>query len=506
MKLIKKDINEELEKVLEEKKIEEHAKNLLQGILYKIEISYKDYKKAKVVEKTEEEYTKELIKNIQSKCNEIKTVKLSEKVDDTKIQSELEKNKYYIEKNNIISYPIENKILYAIQRQANNKKIVNNRYGIVTLPISNLINTGKSIDRVEPLRDFNGWSWTTIKKEIENIDANLIYQTIRLLLGENFIDGWTQDTDGIIDYFAIMKERLESDFGQEKTKEFIHSLEKVSVINEANNSEEYKTEIEKELVGLRITLAEYENTKENVQKITEHKKAISEEIKNIETILSQESNLKKEYERRNKDVPLNQKIFSIRVLKQKLIDRKNQLLNEIEEKNYFLNPKNYIVEKEKIKRKKELLELVDIDKKQKEKILIEFETIFLEFLKTIISKAEEKTDIVKLIYEFRYFLLIPFNEKSSIKNVKELKEKIEEIEKVLVKKAIEKKIISNMPIEIMSHVFETRIITLEELYYKISKENDKIYVQIFDENISEEKFELKQTENTKINKKIKIFN
>ena len=303
-----------------------------------------------------------------------------------------------------------------------------------------------------------------------------------------------------------MKERLESDFGQEKTKEFIHSLEKISIINEANNSEEYKIEIEKELVGLRITLAEYENTKENVQKITEHKKAISEEIKNIETILSQESNLKKEYERRNKNVPLNQKIFSIRVLKQKLIDRKNQLLNEIEEKNYLLNPKNYIVEKEKIKRKKELLELVDIDKKQKEKILIEFETMFLEFLKKIISKAEEKTDILKLIYEFRYFLLIPFNEKSSIKNVKELKEKIEEREKVLVEKAIEKKIISNMPIEIMSHVFETRIITLEELYYKISKENDKIYVQIFDENISEEKFELKQIENTKINKKIKIFN
>ena len=48
-KIIKKDKNEELEKVLEEKMIDEQAKNLLQGILYKIEVSYKDYKKVKVI-------------------------------------------------------------------------------------------------------------------------------------------------------------------------------------------------------------------------------------------------------------------------------------------------------------------------------------------------------------------------------------------------------------------------------------------------------------------------
>ena len=29
---------------------------------------------------------------------------------------------------------------------------------------------------VEPLRDFNGYSWTTIPSEIESIQHNLIYQ------------------------------------------------------------------------------------------------------------------------------------------------------------------------------------------------------------------------------------------------------------------------------------------------------------------------------------------
>ena len=49
-KILKKDKNEELERILEEKKVDEQAKNLLQGILYKIEVSYKDYKKAKAIE------------------------------------------------------------------------------------------------------------------------------------------------------------------------------------------------------------------------------------------------------------------------------------------------------------------------------------------------------------------------------------------------------------------------------------------------------------------------
>ena len=54
-KILKKDRNEELEKILEEKKVDEQAKNLLQGMLYKIEVSYKDYQKAFV-----REYGKEL--------------------------------------------------------------------------------------------------------------------------------------------------------------------------------------------------------------------------------------------------------------------------------------------------------------------------------------------------------------------------------------------------------------------------------------------------------------
>ena len=50
-KFIRKDRNEILENVLDQKDVDERTKNLLQGILYKIDVSYKDYQNAKEIKK-----------------------------------------------------------------------------------------------------------------------------------------------------------------------------------------------------------------------------------------------------------------------------------------------------------------------------------------------------------------------------------------------------------------------------------------------------------------------
>ena len=98
---------------------------------------------------------------------------------------------------------------------------------------------------------------------------------------------------------------------------------------------------------------------------------------------------------------------------------------------------------------------------------------------------------------------------------KEGKDKVEflistnlgEDEKELIKIGKKEKIVSKeVPFEVWTHIFETRIIDLKELYYKIFAEYDKKYFQLFDENISEEKFIINNIEKNKINKKIKIFN
>ena len=504
-KLIKNDRNEKLETVLEQKHIEEQVKNLLQGILYKIEVSYKDYQKAKVTSRTEKQYVNEIISDIQRKCQEIKTVKFQNDIVDPEIKHKLEKNKYYIDDKLVLAYPIEEKLLYAVEKKSNSDKIVNDKYEMLTIPLSNIINTGKSLDRVEVLRDFNGWSWTTIKKEIENIKANLVYQTLRILEGEDFVESWTKDKDGIIDYVQMLKENIKNEYGEEISNSIEECLTKISIMNGIEISAEYRKDIENKLKESEEKLQKFKDTNKFINEITQNKKVATDEIAKIEKILSQEKRIKEEYEKRNSTAPFDKKIFSIRVLKQQLKEQKMQYLNEIEESNYLLIPENFLKEKNKAQKQKELFEILNYTEEEKEKVLIEFEKIFLECFKKKIAKTKPE-ELDKIIYIFRYYLLLPFNLQENIKDVKELQDNIIEVEKKIVELAKEKKVISNeVPFEVMTHVFQTRIIKLEELYYKIITENDKNYVQIFDENITEDKFEISNIEKKKINKKIRIF-
>lgn len=496
-KIIKKDKNEELERILDGKQIDEQARNLLQGILYKIEVSYKDYQKAKAIEQTEEQYVDQLIMNIKKKCNKIQVVKISQKLEDEELNKKLKENKFIVNEEGIISYPIEEKLLYAIEKKSNNPKIINNKYEEATIAVSNFINVGKNIDRLEVLRDFNGWSWTTIKKEIESIDANLIYQCLQILFGKEFMDNWIQDKDGIIDYFEAMTNDGKK-YGKQTIERVKELLIKIAMINGVKENKEFSDQISKKLKEVKKELKVYEDTETNIERLSENRRKAMKQLKDIEKILRQESRLMAEYEKRDN-------VFNIKVLKKEFSDKRSKLLNEISEYNYLLNPMNYMKEKKKLEDEKARLDIKRTTKKQKEELIAEFIEIFLKCFNIKIKESIEQEEIVKLIYQFRYFMCLPYDLESNVKDIKKFEEDIEKTEKLLAKKAIDNKVINKIPFEVMQHILETRIIVLEELYYKVEQEEEKYYVQIFDENITEEKIEIKSIGKTKINKKIKIF-
>lgn len=504
-KLIKKDRNEVLESVLEQKDIDERTKNLLQGILYKIEVSYKDYKIAKVTDKTEKQYVEEITTNISKKCNKITIVSFNESIGNKKIKESLNKRKFYTDNEQIVVYPIEEKLLYAIEKKTNSNKIINNKYELIAIPLSNLLMIGKSLDRVEPLRDFNGWSWTTLKQEIENVRANLVYQTLRILMGEEFLENWTLDTDGIIDYYNIFKEKITEYYGKDISDNLVNLISRIAILNEAEENAIYKEENLQKINDIGEQIKEFNNVTIYVHNLTEKKKIAEKEIAEIQKILASETNIKEEYKKRNSEVPIDKKIFSVKVLKRQLNESKLQLLNKIEEANFLLKPNNYMEMKLKILDEKSLLETLYYTNVERDQLLIDFENIFLKCFKKMI-KVSKPEDIIKLIYKFRYYLLLPFSETRNIRNIEELQEEIIEIEKELLKISKKQKIISNdVPFEVWQHIFETRIIELEQLNYKIIVEYAKKYVQIFDENISEEKYLINNIEKNKINKKMKIF-
>ena len=82
-----------------------------------------------------------------------------------------------------------------------------------------------------------------------------------------------------------------------------------------------------------------------------------------------------------------------------------------------------------------------------------------------------------------------------------------------IDKAIENKVIESLSsdndtnYQILKNIFHVRIIRLEDSYLKITKEKYKYYLQIFDENIFEEKIEIQKPKELeiKLNKKRAIM-
>ena len=298
-------------------------------------------------------------------------------------------------------------------------------------------------------------------------------------------------------------------------------LNKLSVLLSIKYDEKTKKAIVKEKVEVEQEIERIGNNQEFVDEITKQKKALTEEIKRIDETMNNKDMLQKEYENRNKNLPLEEKIFSIRILSKMMIDERDEKIKKIEELNELLNPKKFVKYKNKLENKEKYLKLIEVKniENEIEKQLQKFQKIFLKCYKEKINKAETKQEIIKLIYEFRYYCLLPFNQDISVNQVESLEKEIETVERKLISKAHQIKAIDifskneEFDYQILKLIFRVRVISLEDLYIKIIKEKEKYYIQLFDENIFEEKIEAenlkymdKKDLEIKLNKKVNIFN
>ncbi len=517
-KIVKRDYNNELEKILEKKAFDENTKSMLLSILYKIETAYKDYEKVKQNVEEKEEFIQLILGAIQNNCEDIKVIKLNTR------ESEMLGNKtFLVEKNKkrIICYPIERKLLYCIAKISKNDKIIKDNYFVIHKTITDLINVGNSINIVEPMRDFNGYSWNTIPKEIESISHNLIYQNIRMLVGYSFLNNWIQNKEYIIDYFENFQNNLEERYGEESKKEFIYFFNRISVLLAIRYNLNLKNKLQKEKLEVEKKLKKIRNNQEFIKEITEEKRELTKEIKRMDETLNNRDMLQKEYEKRNEFLPLQEKIFSVRILSQLMMQEREEKLKILENLNLLLNPQKFVIFKKELEEKEQYLKLLDIKELEDEikKDLMQIQEIFLSCYQNKIEKIETKQECMDLIYEFRYYSLLPFDEKKQIYQLEELQRKREEVERKLIEKAYEWKLLHvfskerEVNYQIIKNIFYVRVINLEDLYIKLIKEKDKNYIQLFDEEVFEEKILLEELEEInpkeltfKRNKKVKIFN
>jgi hypothetical protein len=513
-KIKKKNFSDRLEEILENKEFDEHAKSLLLSILYKIEEGYQDFQNVKQNVITKEEYIERLLKIIEEKCKYIELVEYSGE------PNKLLKNKtFYVDKTigKIICYPIERKILYAIEKISKKDKIIKEKYFIINKTLSDLINTGNNINNIECLRDFNGYSWLTVSTEIESIEHNLVYQNLRILLGEKFLTNWTQNRDYIIDYYDLYQNKLEEEYGKKAKDKIVYYINKISILLEIKFDKRQKMHKKKMLDKIEKELFELEDRKKYVEEKTKEKMKITKEIKRLDEILNDKEELQEEYDKRNKELPLERKIFSIRILTQIMEKERDEKIKKLEKINESLNPKKYVEYKSKLEEHKKMLEIImvdDIEKEIKKNILV-LQKIFLRCFKEKIEKTNNIKELRILIYEARYYFLLPCSNEKTISEESKLEELVEEIKRILIQKAEDMKVMvqisenKEINFQIIKNIFDTRIINLDEIQIKITEEKGMVYLQLFDEKMFEEKIKLDYCEikkkEVKFNKKIKIF-
>lgn len=517
-KVIKKNYNNELEHVLEHKDFDVNVKNILLSILYKLETAYNDYAQVKNDVPTKDEYLQGFIDIIDREIDSIKLVQMDS--EEAKI---LGKKTFLIdkEKKHIICYPIELKLLYAIAKISKKETIIKDKYPIINRTLSDLLNVGNNINLVEPIRDFNGFSWAVITKDIPSIEHNLLYQNLSIMVGNEFLNKWIHNNEFIMDYYELFNNKIEDLYGKKLKQEIITSISKLSVMLEAKYSKEKIDDLVDVKKELEKKIQDLSNRESFVKKLTKNKKDINIRIKQLDTIISDKQMLYNEYIERNESLPLDKKIFSMRVLARMLKDERQQLILQKEEMNTMLNPQKFVKYEIELERKYDLIKYVDSLNLEKEieQEIIHFQLLFLDIFKKKIKDVKTVNELIELIIEYRYYLSIPINKEQKVRQNQALIQEINNTQNMLINKAIKAKIfvsissIDKINYLALKEIFNTKIINLQNINIELIKDEERVYLQIFDEELFDTKIDLgelslidKNSLKIKFNREIKLFN
>ena len=471
-KLVKKDYNNELEEVLATKYFDEEVKNLLLDILYKVETAYNDYSKVKVNVVSKEEYIKNIIYIVKNDCDSIRFM--------TPEESQERGNRTFIvdkDKKEILCYQIARKLLYSLAKIEKSEDIIKSPNSLLNRTLTNTINVGNNINTVEPFRDFNGFSWNISTSEIENFYYNLIYQDLIILIGNQFLEEWTNQNQCMLDYMELSKSELENRYGKKLSKNIVELIKRLSVLMEIKLNDDFKIELQNRERQLKEELDKMNNKEAYLEEICKIKKNLTKKIKYIDIIINNKELLNKEYKKINAGLPLEEKIFSTRLLAKKMMKQRDETLNKIEEYNRLMNPKNYRYERDNLQTEYKYVSLIEIENLDeqiyKEIVLLQKEVLRCIRIKAI--NANDKMDLLKIIYEMRYFNLIPVNEENNISKLNELSKISTNTKKEILNKALELKLINTVfgdekaDFEFFKDIFLLQIISFEDIRFKIYK-------------------------------------
>ena len=493
-KLLQRDYSEELEEICESKRFEKEAQNLLLSMFYKVDGAYNDYKTVKREVPSKEEFLEIIIDIVKKYCKEIEIARPNSELEKEleiskcKIVEEEPDNKYNKEQR-VIFFPNEKVILYSIIKAGLEK--INAKLDIKDKAMLWSIQIGRCISASEVIRDFNGFSWSQIINEIESIDCNVIYTDLIYLLGEKYVNNLKSSNIEKIN--NLLNEDL------------LDKLQQLSLKFYLSSNEEQAKKVEENLKIIQEKLEKMNNQENFIEDISKNKKKLLNKIKEIDEQLNNPKQLRDEYIKFNKDLPNEKKIFSVSHYEEMIQNERKKILNEIEDYNKLQNPIEFVKIKDELSSKikyYESLKNIKIEDVQKK---------FLEVFSKEINTKNEKNDLIDYIYKIRYLKYLPISKTKMMKDILSF----EEIEKEAITKAIEKNIIT--PISnnaetdylLLKSIFNTKNISLETLYIKLTIKDGKLISEIYDGDIIDSTNEVELPKGSNIHlrktKKVKIF-
>jgi len=121
-----------------------------------------------------------------------------------------------------------------------------------------------------------------------------------------------------------------------------------------------------------------------------------------------------------------------------------------------------------------------------------------------------KKELINLIYEIRYYNLLPVENSQNINTIKELEVDLRNIQKRFVNKLCENKVVDifskdyNINYNILKYIFSTKMTNINKIQINLKYQNNKLYMQYFDENVieAEQTINLSNDDFNELNKKI----
>ena len=497
-----KDYNIELEEILDAKYFSANIKSLLLSMVYKIEISYKDFKEIKRCVRSKEDFLNEIIEVIRLYCDNIKTVE-----PDSDQAKMLIKNKVKAVTNekerSILTYPTEQALLYAISEISPKYFFINQEFSLKKEIQNSLVN-GYIHNNMEILTDFTGWSWDkTFEGKYYYID-NLIYQNLLVILGEKFLYEWRNYGSTRTDFLEQAKKYIKLFTGNEK---YLMSLYKLIYLN-SNQKESLKQTFKEDIKLLK----KMQNKDLYLEELKKQKEKIEKKINKYSYVLDNQEILEKEFIKANSKLDAKRKIKSLKKYRELIENEKAKNVSELENVVYMLKPENFQMKKEYLKKTYDIY----LCKENLDEMIIENQQNFLHFVDKRLSKMKTRDEIIDVLYELRYYKTLRISKKLAIKDIEVLNNQVDKI----MKKAVTMlckigaiKIISmdiNLNFEIIKYALDTKIIELEKIKLYFDEDAEGLLIRVFDKDIIEKqgRKKVKLTKNTidvKLRRKIKLF-